>query len=304
MRIMKKLGSYAVLVAVGLLAFYAVSWARPSVLAWSGRTSTCDAETARSANGKELAKARLRLTRESTVEKVPGSDLLLHKTPRRSFYTPPKTDLYYVLAEQEVQVYGKGPYRVKPGDVVLDCGANVGTFVDEALRAGARLVVAIEPSPKNVEALNLTFAEEVRQGRVIVYPKGVWHQDEVLKFNVFNNSVLDSFVMNDRTEETAKPTQVELPLTTVDKIVAELKLKEVTFIKMDIEGAERKALVGARQTLLAHRPRMSVATENLPDDYLEVPRVIQTIRQDYRIECLWCRNEGWFEVRPDILHFY
>jgi hypothetical protein len=42
---------------------------------------------------------------------------------------------------------------------------------------------------------------------------------------------------------------VKAPLTTIDKLTAELKLERVDFIKMDIEGAEQRALMGAQQTL-------------------------------------------------------
>jgi FkbM family methyltransferase len=304
MALLKLLGTYALAGTLGLALFAAASWFRPALLAWTGRANGCGVAAAQTVHGYDLKLAHLRLQSQTKIEKVPGSELLLHKTPRRGFYAPPKTAVAFVLAEEEVQVYGSGEYRVKPGDVVLDCGANVGTFTDEALRAGAQLVVAIEPSPLNVDGLKRTFAKEIAEGRVIVYPKGVWDKDDVLKMNVFENSALDSFVMNTRAEEQSKPREVELPLTTIDKIVEELKLERVTYIKMDVEGAERKALLGGRATLVKHRPRMSVAMENLPDDYREVPKVIRSIRADYRQACLWCREAGWLEVRPDIVHFY
>jgi hypothetical protein len=47
----------------------------------------------------------------------------------------------------------------------------------------------------------------------------------------------------------AHETDQKFPLTTIDKLVAELKLPKVDFIKMDIEGAEVKALNGARETI-------------------------------------------------------
>jgi len=85
---------------------------------------------------------------------------------------------------------------VRSGDVVLDCGANVGVYTRDALDSGAKLVVAIEPAPENIECLRRNFAPEVAAGRVIVYPKGVWDKDDFLTLNVDpNNSAADSFLI-------------------------------------------------------------------------------------------------------------
>ena len=64
------------------------------------------------------------------------------------------------LAEQRRRIYGKGGNRgERRGDVVLDCGANVGLYAKTALASGAKLVVAIEPAPENLEC-----------------PAGTWHR--------------------------------------------------------------------------------------------------------------------------------
>jgi FkbM family methyltransferase len=42
---------------------------------------------------------------------------------------------------------------VRAGDVVLDCGAGIGLFARQALKRGARTVIAIEPVPENLECL-------------------------------------------------------------------------------------------------------------------------------------------------------
>src|SRR5262249_48747180 len=147
---------------------------------------------------------------------------------------PRDTRVSFLLSEQESKVYGDGPRRVKPGDIVLDCGANVGVFTREALDAGASLVVSIEPSARNVECLRRNFATEVAAGKVIVYPKGVWDKDDEMVMYVYKNSALDSFVMNGRTEESGRPVPQKFKVTTIDEIANELKLPRVDFIKMDI----------------------------------------------------------------------
>jgi hypothetical protein len=72
--------------------------------------------------------------------------------------------LPFNLAEQERNIYGVGEQSVQPGDIVLDCGANVGVYTRVALNAGAKLVVAIEPAPENIESLKRNFREEIAGG--------------------------------------------------------------------------------------------------------------------------------------------
>ena len=224
------------------------------------------------------------------------------ETPRGRVWLPEGSDLVlpFNLAEQERKIYGDGERGVHKGDVVLDCGANIGVYTRVALDAGARLVVAIEPAPENVECLRRNFAREVTDGRVIVYPKGVWDKDDFLALHVDpHNSAADSFLI----EREGSHAIEKVPLTTIDKLVAELKLDRVDFIKMDIEGAEPKAIQGAGETLKRFKPRMAISVHHAPDHPETVPAIARAARGDYQIECGDCAeaNGG---IRPDILFFY
>lgn len=80
--------------------------------------------------------------------------------------------------------------------MVLDCGAHIGLYAKDALESGAKLVVAIEPAPKNLECLRRNLSREIADGRVIVSPKGVWDKEDVLVLNEDpENSAADSFIM-------------------------------------------------------------------------------------------------------------
>ena len=69
---------------------------------------------------------------------------------------------------------------------------------------------------------------------------------------------------------------VELPLTTIDKMVSELNLARVDFIKMDIEGAEPNALRGGRGTI-AILDHLGVDYESF--DVLQDPELRQGIKE-------------------------
>jgi FkbM family methyltransferase len=78
---------------------------------------------------------------------------------------------------------------------------------------------------------------------VIIYEKGVWDRDDHLDLNINDdNSGADSIVAKGNGS-------IKIALTTLDKIVKELRLQRVDFVKMDIEGSEQNALKGAVKTL-------------------------------------------------------
>ncbi len=235
----------------------------------------------------------------STV-RTDGDGYVLWRSPDGEYWMPGSYAglLPHLLSEQRRHVYGAGRNGVQPGDVVLDCGAHVGVFARTALAAGARLVVAIEPAPRNLECLRRNFAAEISQGRVIVYPKGVWDAEATLDLAVSEiNSAGDTLVL-----ASEGSSSVRVPLTTVDLLVQELGLPRVDFMKLDIEGAERRALAGAQDTLRKHRPRLAVAAYHLADDPEAIPREITRAGAGYAKECGYYGIAHW-RVIPEVLYF-
>ena len=133
---------------------------------------------------------------------------------------------------------------------------------------------------------------------MIVYEKGVWDKEETVEFYSDADSASNR-VMHVH-EDHSLGTQV--PLTTIDKIVEELQLERVDFIKMDIEGAERKALVGARNTLANRKPRLALAGYHLEDDQTRIPEIVLATRSDYDMRWGLCSGKDYWIV-PAILYF-
>lgn len=228
------------------------------------------------------------------------------ETPDGRYWIPARNQyaLPFNLAEQDLDIYTLGPVHVKPGDVVLDCGANVGIYTRRALKAGAKVVVAIEPAPENIEVLRRNFPQEIEQGRVIVYPKGVWDKDdELVLHHDDDNSAADRFLLNEEGGKTNHSSDEKLPLTTIDKLVLALKLDRVNFIKMDIEGAEVRAINGARETIAKNHPRMALSTYHHANHPVEVPKAVYAAWSGYTTLCGPCEEVGW-RVRPNVLLFY
>lgn len=290
----------AVLVAA-LIRFYPP--ARLLALAGLGRSPVCPVANAIKSEENlrlQIAYKDQILAASKLVETDPAG-FELWDTPYGRFWVPAGSRyvLPFNLAEQKRRIYGDDRQSARAGDTVLDCGANVGVTVRVWLKAGAKLVVAIEPAPENLECLRRNFTEEIAAGRVVIYPKGVWDKDDVMPMQIDpQNSAADSFLIHREGGTEVKG----IPLTTVDKLVAELKLARVDFIKMDIEGAEPRALAGARETIARWRPRLSLCTYHAPDHPQKVPQLVRAAWPGYTMECGPCA-EANYGVRPDVLYF-
>lgn len=289
-----------VIAATAVGYFYAP--ARLFALAAIGRSPVCPLENALKAQENLQLQIRYKdqiLQASRLVQKEPGFHLW--ETPRGRWWIPEGDDwvLPFNLAEQERRIYGTGERSVKAGDIVLDCGANVGVYTRLALDAGAKIVVAIEPAPENLESLRRNFPSEIASGRVILVPKGVWEKNDVLNLSIDpQNTAADSFVINQKTTNKT----IQVPLVPIDELVADLKLERVDYIKMDIEGAETHALAGARQTLAKYHPRLSLAAYHVPTDPVKIPELVRAAWPGYRIECGPCAEANG-RIRPDVLYF-
>jgi FkbM family methyltransferase len=291
------------------IAFEVAVWIHPPVvalgLAAAGYSPRCGAVEAY--HGFEIrsrqheATARLRLERKLVKSDTAG--YRLWKTGTTAFWVPAGSDdvLPILVAQQEAEVYGEGALGIRRGDVVLDCGAHVGVYTRKALAAGAALVVAIEPAPANIECLRRNLDSEIKAGRVIVCPKGVWDSEDVLPlYEDPVNSAADSFVIRGSESQAAH----RIALTTIDNLVElELKLKRVDVVKLDIKGATERALNGAKKTLQRDRPRLAISTEESADDPDRLRRVVLSIDPGYRAVCGSCSVDENLMISPDVLLF-
>ncbi len=195
-----------------------------------------------------------------------------------------KSLIAYLLAEGDWIASESGGEGVQPGQIVVDVGAHVGTFTARALMACAAKVLAVEPDPVNVECLHRNFRKEIAAGRVIILPQGAWSSESTLRFHI---GVANSGSGGMITEEEGAES-IDVPVLPLDRMVKEAGLERVDFIKFDIEGAEREALKGARETLARWHPALMIDTYHLPDDPEVLPNVIRAANSSYQPVCGPC----------------
>jgi len=207
----------------------------------------------------------------------PGSDQVLWRTPAGDFWGRPKDDWFlgHQVREQYVwHLYDQPEIQVRRGDIVVDAGANLGVFTRFALNRGAELVIAIEPEPVNAACFKHTFADELRAGRVTLLEAALWRTGECLPFR--GDGDAGAVVRG----ETGTHTFVRG--ISLDHALSEMKIQRIDMIKMDVEGAERQALDGARRTIATFTPRMAISIEHNLHDDLELSRLVEEINPAYR----------------------
>ncbi len=76
---------------------------------------------------------------------------------------------------------------------------------------------------------------------------------------------------------------IRCDLTSIDAFVKEWHLKPVDCIKLDVEGAELKALMGAEATIKKTHPRLIICLYHKPQDMFEIPEYIKKIAPGYNL---------------------
>ena len=94
--------------------------------------------------------------------------------------------------------------------------------------------------------------------------------------------------------------QMAVKVTTLDSACA--RFGKPDFIKMDIEGAEQRAVNGARSTIARFRPRMALCIYHVKGDEIMVPKLVTEARPDYKVSktCLCAADR----VQPEVAFFY
>jgi FkbM family methyltransferase len=158
--------------------------------------------------------------------------------------------IFYMLSEIFIEAIYEQHYRPKPGEIVVDIGANVGVFTVKAANivGDKGKVISIEPEPQNFDLLvknirinNLT--------NVIPIRRGVWSVKDRLSLNLYRTRLCHSLYKETwrKVEDTGKSIPVEVD--TLDNILEEIGIEKADFIKMDCEGSEIEALKGMGRTL-------------------------------------------------------
>jgi len=136
--------------------------------------------------------------------------------------------------------------HLRPGDVVVDVGANIGFFsILMAARVGTEgHVSSFEPLNRNATLLERSIAENQFQSRITVRRAGVANREGTLELisPIVTNNWGGAYLRTDSADVPPEHELLSVPIVTLDACALR---RPVQLIKLDAEGAEMLVLRGA-----------------------------------------------------------
>ncbi|MGZ3931205.1 MAG: FkbM family methyltransferase [Bacteroidia bacterium] len=149
--------------------------------------------------------------------------------------------------------------NVKPGNVILDIGANIGfTALSMAkLSLPNGIVYAFEPDPFNYEQLkHNVFLNTLPNVKIFNVGLGVTKEQLKLAVNTANNRG------GNRIRQDASENFNLVDIMPLDEFVSLHGLATVDLVKIDVEGFEYNVLKGAEQLLSTQRPVLFIELDD------------------------------------------
>lgn len=191
-------------------------------------------------------------------------------------------------ADYQPQYFAKDIPSVKGAARFIDCGAFDGDSVRSLVenKGKAESIALFEPNKYSREKLNgfLSNSKTEFAKEIIVFPCGVWKNSEILKFN--NSKCKASSSVSEGGKDYIQCTSID------EALIGFLP----TFIKMDIEGAEYNALLGAKETITKNKPDLAICLYHKVEDLWSIPLLLNSWNLNYQFNIRAYRMFGYETV--------
>ena len=173
-------------------------------------------------------------------------------------------------------------------EVIVDCGAYTGDtleiFVKEfneklnkiwAFECGEEQLSLLKSRASKMK--NLPYCPEIE-----IMPYGVSNKAEELEFFI-DGALHGSFVLQNR--EFAKNDKYNCEVIKIKTVALDEVLpidEKITMIKMDIEGSEYPALIGASNIIKKYKPKLMISLYHSGEDYTRIPLLLKELVPEYK----------------------
>jgi len=103
---------------------------------------------------------------------------------------------------------------------------------------------------------------------------------EPVKMGVSNVNKTE-FISSRDTASKIEKTGEEIKITTIDEFASNQEIK-VNLIKMDIEGEEKNAILGAKDVIKKYKPTLAISIYHRPEDFFEIKPLLKELVPEYK----------------------
>jgi FkbM family methyltransferase len=174
------------------------------------------------------------------------------------------------------QYFPEGIIHLADNEAFVDGGAYVGDTIKDFIRRAGSFdkIHSFEPENDNYIKLrnyvgNLT--PEINN-KINIYKLGLWDRPTML---TISGSTCGTYVSRSGSSESYAK------LDALDNILGEDA--PVSYIKLDVEGSERNALLGAYEIIRSRHPRLAVCVYHKLEDIYELPLLIHELNPGYKL---------------------
>ncbi len=173
-------------------------------------------------------------------------------------------------------------------EIYADLGAYDGDTVIEFLNETSlqfTKIYAMEPDSKNYRKMKRRLYM-IGSAILEAYNCGAWDEDTSVIFDL--RSGRSSKAVPDKNAVLNPARFREVKMMKVDTM---LQGQPVTYLKMDVEGAEEQALNGAKETIANFSPKMNIALYHRNEDMFKIPLLVNSMQKKYK---LYMRHHPYF----------
>ena len=163
---------------------------------------------------------------------------------------------------------------IKPGNYIIDIGANIGYYSLLSAHKHDVNIIAFEPDHKNRARLEEHLKLNTELNNIQIQPVALSNKTG----NAFlNEHKSDNWGMSSlSTEETDRPTKT----ITLDEFSKDQELRSIDLIKIDTEGHELKIIEGGIECIKKYRPILAIeiTSQNFANIYQLLQEINYTLR--------------------------
>lgn len=165
---------------------------------------------------------------------------------------------------EPVQYFNTCHYKNRKDAVIVDCGAFIGDSMLEYLDLFQNEFqeyhcFEMDPNVLPVLKSNIKALPEIYKEKIYLHPCGISDEEGYARMHLSTDTGGSSF---------REDGECEVLISLLDQ---QMKNKKVTMIKMDIEGAELKALMGASEVIEKNHPVLAISIYHSIEQFFKIP---------------------------------